>query len=191
MRDHLGQLGDYLEEIHIFERDSVLGTGMPYSRKTTDQYNLCNISSAEIPALCQSLVQWLRSLDDSTLAEHGIERSDIDAGESYSRLLMGEYFQSQYRGLVDALRDAGVAVIEHANCRVDDVIDVPDSKLVEVALANGTSMSFHCVIIATGHAFNDQDEPASGYFASPWPMQKLLPTEAMSTTSRLEHWGLL
>ncbi len=31
------------------------------------------------------------------IGEHGIEHADIDAGESYSRLLMGEYFQSQYR----------------------------------------------------------------------------------------------
>ncbi len=175
VHDHLQQLGRYIAEIHVFERDSVMGTGMPYSRRTTDQYNLCNISSAEIPALCQSLVQWLTSLDDTTLAQHGISRSDIDAGESYSRLLMGEYFQAQYRGLVDALRHAGIAVTEHADCQVNDVVDLPDANLVEIIPANGGSISVDHVIIATGHAFNDDDDPESGYFASPWPMQKLLP----------------
>ena len=175
VHDNRHQLGAYVAEIHIFERDSVLGTGMPYNRRTTDQYNLCNISSAEIPVLRQSLVQWLTSLDDATLARHDIQRSEIDAGESYSRLVMGEYFQSQYRGLVGALRDAGVSVIEHANCQVDDVVDLPESELVTIMPACGECVSVDRVIIATGHVFEDDDEPASGYFASPWPIQKLLP----------------
>ena len=105
-----------------------LGIGMPYNRNTTDRYNLCNISSAEIPKLKQSLVDWLASLDDAALAAHGIERSDIDDGEAYSRLALGEYFRSQYTAIADDLRLEGIPVIEHACCEVDDVIDSPDIR---------------------------------------------------------------
>ena len=106
------RLESHMDEIHIFEREPVLGTGMPYSPSTTDRYNLCNISSAEIPELGQSFVQWLATLDDAALAKHDIVREEIDAGETYSRLALGEYFHAQYERIADALRLAGIDVIE-------------------------------------------------------------------------------
>lgn len=51
-----------LHSIDVFEQRRELGTGMPYNRGTTDHYNICNISSAEIPVLSHSLVEWLASL---------------------------------------------------------------------------------------------------------------------------------
>lgn len=148
---------------------------MPYSPSTTDRYNLCNISSAEIPELGQSFVQWLATLDDATLAKHDIVREEIDAGETYSRLALGEYFHAQYERLADALRLAGIDVIEHPSCQVDDILDTPDSNVVKIKCSGNAAFFVERVIIATGHAFKDDDEPEAGYFASPWPMQKLLP----------------
>ena len=148
---------------------------MPYSPSTTDRYNLCNISSAEIPQLGQSFVQWLATLDDAALAKHDIVREEIDAGETYSRLALGEYFHAQYERIANALRLAGIDVLEHPSCQVDDILDSPDSKAVTIMCASGAEVVVEHVIISTGHAFKDNDEPASGYFASPWPMQKLLP----------------
>ncbi len=130
---------------------------MPYNRNTTDRYNLCNISSAEIPELKQSLVEWLASLDDAALAAHEIERSDIDDGETYSRLALGEYFHSQYTAIADDLRLEGIPVIEHVHCEVDDVMDSPESGLVTVQTATGERFEFDWVIIATGHAFDSHD----------------------------------
>ena len=175
IRDDVLRLKSQIDEIHIFEREPVLGTGMPYSPRTTDRYNLCNISSAEIPALGQSFVQWLATLDDATLAKHDIVREDIDAGETYSRLALGEYFHAQYEQIADALRLAGIDVIEHPNCQVDDIVDSPDSNVVTIKCASGAEVVVERVIVCTGHAFKDNDEPEAGYFASPWPMQKLLP----------------
>lgn len=173
--DNLQRLKASVHQVHIFEQGAVLGTGMPYSPSTTDRFNLCNISSAEIPALGQSLVQWLATLDDASLAKHGISRGEIDDGETYSRIVMGEYFQSQYQRLVDALRHAGVSVMEHPNCLVEDVVDARELETVTIKLATGESFEVERLVIATGHAFRDDDETASGYFSSPWPMQKLLP----------------
>ena len=173
--DRIQQLRQTVAEIHVFERDAVLGTGMPYNRNTTDRYNLCNISSAEIPELKQSLVDWLASLNDGALAAHGIERGDIDDGVTYSRLALGEYFRAQYRAIADDLRLGGISVIEHARCKVDDVMDFPETGLVTVQTATGESFDFDCVIIATGHAFDSNDQPESGYYSSPWPIHKLLP----------------
>lgn len=173
--DHIQHLRKEIAEIHIFERDAVLGIGMPYNRNTTDRYNLCKISSAEIPKLKQSLVDWLASLDDAALAAHGIERSDIDDGETYSRLTLGEYFRAQYTAIADDLRLEGIPVIEHACCEVDDVIDSPTSGLVTVQTATAERFVFDYLIIATGHAFDANDQPEVGYFSSPWPMHKLLP----------------
>ncbi len=173
--DNLQRLKSSVDHVHIFEQGPVLGIGMPYSPNTTDRFNLCNISSAEIPALCQSLVQWLETLDDASLAKHNISRAEIDDGETYSRIALGEYFQSQYQKLVDSLRRAGVSITEHPDCLVEDVIDARQSGTVTIKPANGKCLDVERVIIATGHAFKNDDEPASGYFASPWPMQKLLP----------------
>lgn len=150
---------------------------MPYSRQTTDRYNLCNISSAEIPKLDQSLVDWLASLDDSTLATHGIVRNEINQGEAYSRLVLGEYFRSQFQAITNELRQVGIAVIEHVNCEVDDLIDGPEAGIVTIKSAASESVDVERAIIATGHAFPNDDKPDFGYFASPWPMQKLLPQE--------------
>ncbi len=171
------RLGPVVEQFLVFERDAVMGTGMPYSRRTTDRYNLCNISSAEIPKLDRSLVDWLESLDDAALAKHHIERDEIDDGETYSRLALGEYFQSQYRSITDQLKEAGIHVIDHASCEVVDVVDSSGEGGVSIKTANGESFTVDRLIIATGHAFHEDDEAESGYFASPWPMQKLLPRD--------------
>ena len=73
---------------------------MPYDRGTTDKHNLCNISSAEIPLLNQSLVDWLHSLSDEELASQEIKRSEIDEDETYRRTTLGDYFHFQYNSIV-------------------------------------------------------------------------------------------
>lgn len=169
-------LSKKFSEIHILEREQLLGTGMPYSPKTTDRYNLCNISSAEIPTLPQSLVAWLKSLDDAALSTHGIARQEIDDAETYSRLALGDYFQAQYAAVRQALQQAGMRMVEHAGSAVTDIVEVRDEDTVRIQTA-AQDLIVGRVIIATGHAFHKSDEPDSGYFASPWPMHKLLPEE--------------
>ena len=42
---HIDVLKDKIERITIFEKEEMVGMGMPYNPKTTDIYNLSNISS--------------------------------------------------------------------------------------------------------------------------------------------------
>ncbi len=150
---------------------------MPYSRKTTDRYNMCNISSSEIPDLDKPLAVWLSSLDDSLLAAYGIGKSDINDSETYSRVALGDYFRSQYRAISNQLLRAGISVIDYMECEVLDLIDVPYDGIVSVKTAAGEIVQVEHVVIATGHNFQDNDHPNAGCFASPWPIQKLLPKE--------------
>ncbi len=156
-------------------RLAIIGVGMPYDRTTTNKYNLCNISSAEIPQLDQSLVAWLHSLSDGELENQRIKRAEIDEDETYCRTTLGDYFHSQYSAIVVALRAAGISCHEHADCPVVDVVDNRSSNEVEIHFAENEKVVVDRVVIATGHSFHEPDDPAKVYFGSPWPMHKLIP----------------
>lgn len=164
-----------LTDIYLFEERDRLGVGMPYDRCTTDQYNLCNISSAEIPPLHEPLVDWLHSLSDEELATQGIARENIDADETYRRTTLGDYFHNQYTAIAKSLIERNIALHEYANAEVVDLIDDEHTGTFEVRLGDEQRVTVDRVVISTGHTFAEADEPEHGYFASPWPMQKLLP----------------
>ncbi len=148
---------------------------MPYDRHTTDEYNLCNISSAEIPPLQLSLVHWLHSLSDDQLASQRILRSEIDEVETYRRTTPDDHCHQQYTQIAAALRACGVTLHEYGKCTVHDIVDHREGDGVEIRIANNEPVVVDRVVIATGHAFDQPDAPEHGYFASPRPMQKLLP----------------
>ena len=58
--EHIDVLKNRMDRITIFEKESIIGAGMPYSSSNNDIYNLANISSEEIPMLHESLGDWLR-----------------------------------------------------------------------------------------------------------------------------------
>lgn len=165
-----------VQKLSIFEQAHFIGMGMPYSPSTTDRFNICNISSAELPPLGEDLVSWLRRQTDADLARHRIDREDIDSCKTYGRVAMGEYFSEQYAGIVASLRDLGVNVMLSSSTRI---IDIDDADATDVVLTAESGRIYHAdrVIIATGHTFLDNDKPKNGYFASPWPIQKLLPRD--------------
>ncbi|MBC8087294.1 MAG: FAD/NAD(P)-binding protein [Phycisphaerae bacterium] len=166
-----------LTDIYLFEERDRLGVGMPYARCTTDEYNLCNISSSEIPPLHESLVDWLRSLTDEELAAQGIARQDIDADETYRRTTLGDYFHNQYSAIANTLRARGLTIHEYNNSPIADIIDNPARRSVEIRCSNNERFIVDRAVISTGHSFPEADEPEHGYYASPWPMQKLIPAK--------------
>jgi uncharacterized NAD(P)/FAD-binding protein YdhS len=163
-------------QVTFFERGEHPGVGMPYNRETTDKHNICNISSEEIPKLQLSFADWLRQSDDATLGRFGIKREAISDSETYPRLLLGEYFEDQCRRLMSQLREKRIDVGVRLGVTVTDLRDEPQHGRVVVAI-DGSEETFDRVVIATGHSFPPSDDPANGYYASPWPMQKLLPAE--------------
>lgn len=177
MMEQVDLLKCRIGEISIFEKSQLAGMGMPYNPLTTDRYNLANIASEELPELPLSLVDWLRRLDSSDLQALGLEGREIDAGKIYPRLVLGQYLHAQYQQLVSRIRESGIAVKEFTGFEIVDVIDEPAAGMVTVVNAQREAHRFHKVIIATGHQWTDEDRPESGYYASPWPIMKLLPAE--------------
>ena len=180
MLERIEALLPQLTEIHIFEKNAVIGVGMPYNRQTTDKYNMCNISSAEIPQLQHTLVEWLRTLSEAELAAHAIKPAEIDADETYCRTALGDYFHAQYEAIASRLRGKGITLYEQVGCPVTDVVDVRPSGTFRIEFGNSDSVLVDRVVIATGHAFDDPDDVASGYYASPWPIKKIVPQQGQS-----------
>ena len=160
-------------QILLFEKEPLVGMGMPYSPLTTDKYNMSNISSEEIPGLTESFAEWLRKQPTDMLQEYGLSRNEIDESEVYSRLALGAYFHSQYEAYVEKLKDSGIDFREFPSEGIDDII--PEGDKFQLLSESGKSFIADKVVIATGHVFKEKDNPERKYFASPWPISKLLP----------------
>ena len=175
--DHSTALKPWLGAISVFERSGITGMGMPYSPLTTDRYNMANISSREIPPLTASLAEWLQ--EQAPLVLEGLDLNGVEINEDaiYSRLALGQYLKSQYQALIAGLSQAGFDIHEHVACEIADVRDRPGSDAVILTTMSGAQHFFDRVIIATGHHWAEQDDPSAGYYASPWPMKKILPGE--------------
>lgn len=172
--DNLEVLKHKIKKISIFEKRQILGMGMPYHPKTTDIYNLSNISSEEIPLLKESFADWLRKQTPKTLKKFNIQDTEIDDSEVYSRVALGHYFEEQFKRLIETLENAGIKVFPLTN---SEVIDISHTKEDELTITdiNRKQHSFSMVVIANGHEWNGEDKPDSGYYASPWPIHKLIP----------------
>lgn len=175
IHERFSDLGKYVDRISIFESGKILGMGMPYNPHTTDRYNMSNISSEELPDLGMSFAQWLRDQGDDALAEWDIRREDIADDTVYCRLALGEYFHGRFLEFISALREKGLRIDEYPECRVDDLIDGPESHSVFISTSDAGIVEVDHVVIATGHSWNGSDRPVQGFYASPWPIFKLLP----------------
>ena len=177
LMDSTDVLKNHIEEIAIFEKGDILGMGMPYNPQTTDLYNLSNIASEEIPELIISFVDWLKMQNKKTLKSLGLANQEISKSEVYNRLTLGQYLQSQYRAIINKIRDAGIVSIEHPKSEVVDLDYVSKNQQVVVKISNQDTYTFDKVVVATGHIWRDKDDVQSGNYASPWPIQKILPKE--------------
>ena len=95
--DNLAVFEHQINKIAIFEKEQILGMGMPYHPKTTDIYNLANISSEEIPMLQESFADWLRRQNLAELHKFNIYELPIDDSEVYSRVALGHYYDKQFQ----------------------------------------------------------------------------------------------
>lgn len=172
--NHIDVLKNCINKITIFEKEKTLGMGMPYHPKTTDVYNRANISSEEIPKLQQSFGDWLRKQNKDVLEEFNINEMPIDDAEVYSRVALGHYFQEQFRQLLTAIKSVGIQVFEYCDSEVIDISQVKKNELV-ITDCHLKNYTFSAVIIASGHVWKEEDKVEAGYYASPWPIHKILP----------------
>jgi len=163
-----------IKKITIFEKEQLLGMGMPYHPKTTDIYNLANISSEEIPMLDESFGDWLRRQDSDLLKKLNVTDFPIDDSEVYSRVSLGHYFEEQFKQLISSLESKGIQVFQKVNCEVLDLAKDSENGLT-ITDCHNEKHNFSAVVIANGHEWKGDDQPKSGYYASPWPIHKLIP----------------
>lgn len=187
--DSAAVLGGELESVTVFEKSGRAGYGMPYSPDTTDRHNMSNISSEEIPDLGESFYDFLIRQADGKLEEWAIDRDSLNESEVYCRLALGEYLHSRYQAIKGGLEAVGIRVEERLRSEVEDIRDEPEGDHVILELKGGHGEAFDTVVIATGHAWEDKDDPARGYHASPWPIGKVLPAEGNYHNHRIGTLG--
>lgn len=163
------------EAITVFERQGRAGPGTPYSAHWSDPIMLANIASIEIPALTQSLIDWLHAQSDERLHSFGISRENIDDRAFYPRLVLGEYLAAQFVTLVERARSLGIEIDVYTRVAVTDV-DIVGEKIRlthERRLRTNNELDVDYCILATGHQWPPDPEVRVGYFTSPWPASAL------------------
>ncbi|MCO5734192.1 FAD/NAD(P)-binding protein [Rhizobium sp. SSA_523] len=167
--------------ITIFESEAEPGKGTPYHPDINDRAMLSNIASIELPAICDSLTGWLRAQSDRSLELLGVDRLAIDERTFYPRIVLGEYFQSQFLQLVEAGLARGHSIDIRASHRVADIELHKDDIALTVQSGEGEVLHylFDHVVLATGHDWPETTEIKPGYFISPWPapVLKTIPPE--------------
>ncbi len=174
--NHIDFFKNRIHLLTIYEKECVLGMGMPYHPDTTDVYNRANISSEEIPQLQESFGDWLRKQNKETLEKFNINDVVIDDAEVYSRIALGHYFQAQFRILLNCFKSIGIKTCERCESEVVDISQTENNELI-VTDYHLRKHIFSSVVIANGHVWKEEDKEKDGYYASPWPIKKILPKE--------------
>ncbi|HSB91669.1 MAG TPA: FAD/NAD(P)-binding protein, partial [Flavitalea sp.] len=163
-------------EVHIFERNSKLGAGMPYSFEGANEEHVTNVSDNEIPDLVNSIEEWLPKAPDHLLHKYHINEENFNEFKVVPRLFFGEYLSAQFERLIKAAKHTGLTTVVHSNTEVTDIFDDADSGKVRV-ITDNEELLFDQVVICTGHMWPKKNEgKVAGYFDSPYPPAKLVLT---------------
>lgn len=157
--------------VTIFESEADPGKGTPYHPALNDRAMLSNIASIELPPVCETLTQWLVRQTDEELRQLGVERGQINEREFYPRVVLGEFFYSQFSQLLEIGAANGHRIDVKASHRVSDIeLRASDIRLGVTAPNDETlEFAFDHVVMATGHDFPETTEIKPGYYISPWP----------------------
>lgn len=176
MLTNFKQIKPTIDKILILEKNEELGPGMPFSDKYNDLHNLANITGEEIPALPQKLDEWLSKQSKTQLNQWNINPEDISEKELYPRIVLGNYFKSQFHLIIKQLEVKGFTVAVHTN---EDVIDIYKHAEDNFEVKANPNKSYYgnIVVISTGHGCieSEKNEPKSNYFSCPWPIASLFP----------------
>lgn len=162
-------------KITVIEAENEPGKGTPYHPDINDRAMLSNIASIELPPICETLVEWLARQSDEELQRLNVPRQAIAVREFYPRVVLGEYFQSQFLQLVRYGQERHHVVDVKAGTRVTDIALRKDDIEITVEMADKgvASCAYDHVVMATGHNWPGNIEVKPGYFASPWPAAAL------------------
>ncbi|GAB3920611.1 FAD/NAD(P)-binding protein [Larkinella terrae] len=162
-------------EIDIFDKNSQLGAGMPYSQEGANEEHVTNVSSNEVPDLVTSLEEWLQTLPQAMLDRYGIDPQKFTEYKVVPRLLFGNYLAAQFDLLLEQANKLGISTRVHFSSAITDITDQPDHQQVVVTVNGRDVFAFDQVILCTGHHWPKKHEgTVRNYFDSPYPPAKLI-----------------
>lgn len=160
--------------IELFEKEDILGAGMPYSHLGAEDEHIANISANELPEVLSSFDDWVKKQDSDTLKRFAIANEDFNVQKALPRLFLGSYLADEFSVLIQQCRDKGFSVDIHHRCAVIDIIDEPANARITVVHQLGRS-DFDKAIICSGHFWPKTNEGIiPNYFESPYPPAKLV-----------------
>ncbi|WP_205771827.1 FAD/NAD(P)-binding protein [Mucilaginibacter terrenus] len=161
-------------QITIFEKKNQLGAGMPYSHLGANDEHVTNVSDNEIPELVTTISEWIKTVPEDTLNKFNIRRDHFNEYKVLPRLLFGQYLAAQFKLVLAAAKEKGIAVQVNYNTTVVDIIDQPKQETTLVITEAGDNYEFDHIVLCTGHRWPKVHEgKIPGYFDSPYPPSKL------------------
>ncbi|MES2267189.1 MAG: FAD/NAD(P)-binding protein [Bacteroidota bacterium] len=161
-------------EITIFEKNNVLGAGMPYSNQGSNDEHVTNVSGNEIPEMVTSINDWIKTVSKDTLDKYRIDPKKFNEYKVLPRLLFGQYLTAQFGLLQKQAKEQGLEFEVKYNTEVTNITDNTDKQTVTVEINGETKHEFDHVVICTGHKWPKNNEgKIPGYFDSPYPPVKL------------------
>ena len=160
--------------ITIFEKNDVLGPGMPYSAFGACAEHVTNVSGNEIPDIVYPVKEWIRTAEEDVLLPFDMQAQLFNDYKVIPRLFFGQYLAAQFRLLHQAAEKAGIITVVLNHTFVIDIEDEAGNEQVKVYTDAGDSYIFDSVIIGTGHTWPQKNEgKIPGWFDSPYPPSKL------------------
>lgn len=160
--------------IDIFEKNTQLGAGMPYSTLGANQEHITNVSGNEIPDLVMPVAEWIQTLPKEILDRFRVDPEKYNDYKVMPRLLFGLYLQNQFELLLNIAHEKGIEVNLFLHTEVIDIVDVQDREKTAIKTVDNIITEYNYVIICTGHNWPKKLEgKISGYYDSPYPPSKL------------------
>jgi len=174
MYKRLVESGNKNLDIHIFERKSFLGAGMPYSTEGASQEHVTNVSDNEIPKIFNSIAEWVKTAPSNLLTTFNINVESFNEYKVLPRLFFGEYLSSQFTLLRAKAQRESISTNIHLQSNVTDIFYDRIKDVVQVQINESIVLNFDEVIICTGHNWPREFEgKITGYYDSPYPPAKL------------------
>nr|WP_294789324.1 FAD/NAD(P)-binding protein [uncultured Flavobacterium sp.] len=173
MYKRLIEYGSTELEITIYERKSMLGAGMPYSKEGANDEHVTNVSDNEIPEIVNSVEQWLQTAPKELLERFDINPDKFNEYKVLPRILFGYYLSSQFELLQEIAAVKGIKTVIHYETNVVDIIYNKEKSTASIVTENKKE-EFDYAIICTGHNWPTRYEgKVKGYYDSPYPPSKI------------------
>jgi len=171
--------------VQIFEKQDIFGPGFPHNDRFVLPFHITNMCASDMgiwDGKPDDFQQWVTENSDnlrhrfSWLRNPSSEPTGLrEECHHYPRAIMGEYLKARFQEAVELAQKMGLAVRLYP---ASEVVDLRQNGakicliIKDLLSENDFSSDADRVLLATGHwaGKNDQD----GYFASPWPAEKLL-----------------